>query len=67
LAKVAGLIAHSEANIIEVVHQRVFTALPAKSTVLRVVIETRDRAHLNETVAKIRAAGFQPIITSNNH
>src|SRR5919109_1211918 len=62
LAQVAGLIAHSEANIIEVVHQRVFTALPAKSTVLRVVIETRDRAHLTETVTKIRAAGFQPII-----
>ena len=67
LAKVAGLIAHCEANIIEVVHQRVFTALPAKSTVLRVVIETRDRTHLNETVAKIRAAGFQTVITSNNH
>jgi threonine dehydratase len=67
LAKIASLIGQCEANIIEVVHQRVFTALPAKSTVLRVVIETRDRAHLTETVAKIRAAGFQTLITSNNH
>jgi threonine dehydratase len=67
LAKVASLIGQSEANIIEVVHQRVFTPLPAKSTVLQLVIETRDRAHLNETVAKIRAAGFATEITSNNH
>jgi threonine dehydratase len=67
LAKIASLIGQCEANIIEVVHQRVFTALPAKSTVLRVVIETRDRAHLNVTVAKIRTAGFQTLITSNNH
>jgi threonine dehydratase len=67
LAKVASLIGQCEANIIEVVHQRVFTPLPAKSTVLQLVIETRDRAHLNETVAKIRAAGFETEITSNNH
>jgi threonine dehydratase len=67
LARVASLIGESEANIIEVVHQRVFTALPAKGTVLRVVIETRDRAHLNETVAKIRAAGFATELTANHH
>jgi threonine dehydratase len=66
LARVASLIGQCEANIIEVVHQRVFTDLPAKSTVLRVVIETRDRAHLNETVAKIRAAGFATELTSNH-
>ncbi len=65
LARLATLVGDAGANIIEVVHQRVFTDLPAKGTVLRMVIETRDRAHLNETLARIRAAGFEAEITSN--
>jgi threonine dehydratase len=65
LARVAALVGEAGANIIEVVHQRVFTDLPAKGTLLRMVIETRDRAHLDETLARIRAAGFEAEITSN--
>ena len=38
--------AEAGANIIEVSHQRTFSDLPAKGTLLEVVIETRDRAHL---------------------
>jgi threonine dehydratase len=65
LARVAALVGDGGANIIEVVHQRVFTDLPAKGTLLRMVIETRDRAHLTETVTRIRNAGFAVEITSN--
>jgi threonine dehydratase len=65
LGRVANLIGEAGANIIEVAHQRVFTDLPAKGTLLRVVIETRDRGHLDETVASLRAAGFEVEITSN--
>jgi threonine dehydratase len=65
LARLATLVGDAGANIIEVVHQRVFTDLPVKGTVLRMVIETRDRAHLNETLARIRAAGFEADITSS--
>lgn len=65
LARLATLVGDAGANIIEVVHQRVFTDLPAKGALLRMVIETRDRAHLEETLARIRAAGFEAEIMSN--
>jgi threonine dehydratase len=64
LASLTRVIGEAGANIIEVVHQRVFTDLPAKGTCARIVVETRDRRHLEETVASIRAAGFTVELTS---
>jgi threonine dehydratase len=58
LAKVANVLAAAGANIVEVIHQRVFSDLPAKRAMLDVVIETRDRRHLQEAVACLRGAGF---------
>jgi len=58
LAAVSALLAEAGANIIEVSHQRTFSALPAKATLLELVIETRDRAHLEEVMARIEAAGL---------
>jgi len=58
LAKVSAVIGAQGANIVEVYHQRVFTDLPAKGTELHLVIETRDRAHLEATTAALKAAGF---------
>jgi threonine dehydratase len=58
LAAVATLLGAVGANIVEVSHQQTFSALPAKATLLEVVIETRDRAHLDETVARLRSSGF---------
>jgi threonine dehydratase len=46
------------ANIVEVAHQRIFTDLPAKAVVLEVVIETRDRSHLEATIAALKAANI---------
>jgi threonine dehydratase len=66
LAKVANLLGEAGANIVEVYHQRVFTALPAKGALLEVVIETRDRAHLDETVGKLRAAGLEVDVRGNS-
>ena len=59
LAAVSHLLAEAGANIIEVSHQRTFSDLPAKATLLELVIETRDRAHLDDVMAKLSAAGFQ--------
>jgi threonine dehydratase len=56
LATVVALLSKSGANIVEVSHQRIFTDLPAKAVVLEVVIETRDRSHLEATIASLRAA-----------
>ena len=66
LAKVANLLGEAGANIVEVYHQRVFTDLPAKGALLEVVIETRDRAHLDETVRKLRAAGLEVEVRGNS-
>ena len=58
LAKVAAVIGGCGANIIEVYHQRVFTDLPAKGTELHLVIETRDRDHLQAAIARLKEAGY---------
>jgi threonine dehydratase len=58
LAAVATLLAEAGANVIEIAHQRTFSDLPAKATQLELVIETRDRPHLDETVLKLRAAAL---------
>jgi threonine dehydratase len=59
LAAVVAVLSNAGANIVEVSHQRTFTDLPAKAVVLEVVIETRDRAHLNATIAALRAADIK--------
>jgi threonine dehydratase len=58
LATVVAILSQSGANIVEVSHQRIFTDLPAKAVSLEVVIETRDRAHLEATIATLRAANI---------
>jgi len=65
LGKVANILGEAGANIVDVTHQRVFSDLPAKAALLEVVIETRDRAHLQETVARLKAAGFEVAVRSN--
>jgi threonine dehydratase len=65
LGKVANILGEAGANIVEVTHQRIFSDLPAKAALLEVVIETRDRDHLDETVAKLRAAGLEVEVRSN--
>ncbi|MEN3288612.1 MAG: threonine dehydratase [Bradyrhizobium sp.] len=59
LAAVSVLLAEAGANVIEVSHQRTFSDLPAKATLLGLVIETRDQTHLDEVMAALVAAGFQ--------
>ncbi|MGE0629379.1 MAG: pyridoxal-phosphate dependent enzyme, partial [Hyphomicrobiaceae bacterium] len=59
LARLTAILAANGANVIEVVHQRVFTDTPAKGALARLVIETRDRAHLEQTVEQLKAAGVR--------
>jgi threonine dehydratase len=65
LAKVATILGEAGANIVEVSHQRTFSDLPAKGTLLEVVIETRDRRHLEETVRRLRDAGLIVEVRTN--
>lgn len=59
LAIVSKAIGDAEANVVEVYHQRVFTDLPAKGAELHVVIETRDRAHLQRAISALEACGYE--------
>jgi threonine dehydratase len=59
LAAVSHLLGDVGANIIEVSHQRTFSDLPAKATLLGLVIETRDQAHLDEVMVALAVAGFK--------
>lgn len=45
-------------NIVEIYHQRVFTALPAKDAFIDVECEARDREHLDALVDQLQSAGF---------
>lgn len=65
LARVAGVLGQNAANIVEVYHQRVFTDLPAKGTELNLVIETRDRDHLESVLAKLKEAGYEILAKGN--
>ncbi len=45
-------------NIIEVEHQRIFTRLPAKDTLIEVECEARDAQAIDTLVARLEEAGF---------
>jgi len=62
LAAVVNVLSNAGANIVEVSHQRIFTDLPAKAVLLEVVIETRDRSHLNSTLETLRAADVSVVV-----
>ena len=57
LAKVAALIAEAGGNVVEVQHQRIFSAASARATEIEFLIETRDREHAESLVRSLEAAG----------
>lgn len=58
LARVARLLGDAGANIVEVHHQRLYHDVPVKMADLDVILETRDRVHVQQLVATLTAAGF---------
>jgi len=62
LSRVSAVLGQAGANIVEVYHQRVFTDLPARGTELNLVIETRDRSHLDAVLARLEAAGYRVVV-----
>ena len=62
LGEVVAVLSRVGANIVEVSHQRIFTDLPAKAVHLEIVVETRDRAHLDATIAALRAADLKVVV-----
>jgi threonine dehydratase len=58
LAGVVRLFEEHNVNIVEIYHQRVFTALPAKDAAIEVVCEARDPAQLGRLTAALQAADY---------
>lgn len=59
LADISRIIGESQANVIEIVHQRMMQAVPLKRAELDVVIEARDKLHVTQIVKKLRKFGFK--------
>lgn len=58
LAKISAMIGAEGANVVEVIHQRMFQSVALKQAELEVVIEARDQYHVGQIVAKLRGEGF---------
>jgi threonine dehydratase len=58
LAKITAQFYEAGVNIIEIRHSRIFTALPAKDTVIEVECEARDAAAIDQVESMLKSAGF---------
>lgn len=65
LGQVAQVIGSIGGNIVETYHQRMFAHVPVKRAELDVVVETRDRAHAEQIVARLRDSGFPTRLLSD--
>ena len=59
LARITTLVAEAGANIDEVHHQRAFSGLSAQGVEVELVLQTRNAAHVQEVLGRLRAAGFE--------
>jgi len=58
LGRVATVLGDCGVNILEVFHHRMLLDVPAKGATLDLRIETRDKAHALQAIAKLEAEGF---------
>ena len=59
LAAITKTVADAGANIEEVHHQRAFTMLAAQNVEIELVLQTRGKAHVDDVLDQLRAAGMQ--------
>jgi len=59
LSDISRMIGEAGANVIEVIHQRMMQSVSLKQAELDVVIEARDKHHVEEIVQGLKDAGFK--------
>ncbi|TFY98018.1 threonine ammonia-lyase [Ramlibacter rhizophilus] len=59
LARITATVAAAGANVEEVHHQRAFTLLAAQNVEIELVVQTRNRDHIQAVLDDLHAAGFQ--------
>jgi threonine dehydratase len=65
LSRVAAAIAEAGGNVIEIYHHRLFQDVPVTRADLDIVLETRNRAHLEEIIRRIGATGITVRLLEN--
>jgi threonine dehydratase len=58
LGQVTTIVGQAGANIVEIVHDRMFLDVPARSAELEVVMETYDHEHVQRVIAALGDKGF---------
>ncbi|HEY9555421.1 MAG TPA: threonine ammonia-lyase [Acidimicrobiales bacterium] len=58
LGQVTTIVGRAGANIVEILHQRMFLDVPAKSAELEVVMETYDHDHVQRVIEALDREGF---------
>ena len=58
LARILKLIADTQGNVIEVIHNRSSLTVPLSMTGVEIQLETRDAAHVDEIVAALKGQGY---------
>lgn len=66
LADLTGEIGDGGGNILEVYHQRWFSDVAAGAVEIDVVVETRDSAHVQRLLQRLRDAGYSALLLSNS-
>jgi len=67
LAAITTVLGDAGANIVEILHQRLFVDLSAKSAEVEVTIETLDHAHVERAVAALERAGYRVQVGTFTH
>jgi len=58
LGRITTVVGRAGANIVEIIHDRMFLDIPARSTEVEVVMETFDHDHVERVVAALAAEGY---------
>jgi len=58
LAKLLHEIADARGNVMEVIHNRTSASVPIGMTGVEILIETRDAAHVDDLIGRLRSAGY---------
>ena len=67
LAEAASLIGASGANIVQVIHQRIFTEIPVQSTEVQFVLQTRGPGHVEDVVETLIREGYPTVVERRPH
>lgn len=59
MARISEIISRLRGNFIDIQHHRIFTLLPAKDTYVDIILETRDRPHLDKILEELREADYK--------